>query len=195
MTARAKRTFSMISSAQFSPDKTSTTCLRCCRCQPSPLDAGDSGQQRRSIQAPQEPEPPRKAAGPRGIPCCLLQMVTEELAPAITHLFNKALITSQIPAIWKHALVKPVFKKGDCSQGTYCRPISLTCICCKLLEYVVRAEVTHLLEQHRIIMDAQVDDLASELDKGGQTDTILLDFSKAFDKVPQEFPIKINACS
>ena len=29
-----------------------------------------------------------------------------------------------------------------------------------------------------------VDDLAGETDKGGQTDVILLDFSKAFDKVP-----------
>ena len=31
-----------------------------------------------------------------------------------------------------------------------------------------------------------VDDLAGETDKGGQTDVILLDFSKAFDKVPHK---------
>ena len=63
----------------------------------------------------------------------------------------------------------------------------------------VRLEITGHL--HRNITDAQqgfckrgscetqlilkVEDLAGEIDKGGQTDEILLDFSKAFDKVPQ----------
>ena len=38
-----------------------------------------------------------------------------------------------------------------------------------------------------------VDDLSSTLDKSGQTDTILLDFSKAFDKVPhQRLLIKLH---
>ena len=70
------------------------------------------------------------------------------------------------------------------------------------MEHIVRAEVTKHLESNNILNDAQhgfrkkrscesqliltTNDLAEELDKGGQTDTVLLDFSKAFDRVPHQ---------
>ena len=144
----------------------------------------------------------RKAAGPDGIPCRLLQSVAKELAPALTTLFTTSLEKSQVPTDWKHALVQPIYKKGDKSVAANYRPISLTSICCKLMEHIVRAEVTKHLESNNILNDAQhgfrkkrscesqliltTNDLAEELDKGGQTDTVLLDFSKAFDRVPHQ---------
>jgi hypothetical protein len=82
-------------------------------------------------------------------------------------------------------------------------------VCSKLLEHVVTSEITAHLDRNSIIGDAQhgfrkrrscetqliltIDDLAAELDKTGQTDMILLDFSKAFDKVPhQRLLIKLD---
>ena len=75
-------------------------------------------------------------------------------------------------------------------------------MCCKLLEHIVTSEISSHLNKYNIITDAQhgfrkkrscesqliltVDDLAATVDKAGQTDTILLDFSKAFDKVPHK---------
>ena len=56
---------------------------------------------------------PKKAAGPDGIPCRLLQAQSKELAPPLTMLFRSSLQSGQIPQIWKHALVQPVFKKDD----------------------------------------------------------------------------------
>lgn len=145
---------------------------------------------------------PQKAAGPDGIPGKLMKELAVELAPALTLLFTQSLSTGDIPADWKHAYVQPVFKKGDRSQAVNYRPISLTCICCKMLEHIVRSTITAHLDKNSIITDAQhgfrkkrscetqliltINDLASELDRGGQTDTILLDFSKAFDKVPHQ---------
>lgn len=145
---------------------------------------------------------PKKAAGPDGIPCRLLQAIATELAPALTSLFRTSLQSGQIPKAWKHALVQPVFKKGDRSKAGNYRPISLTCICCKLLEHVIRHEISEHLDRREIISDAQhgfrkrrscvtqlittVDDLSKELEAKGQMDTILLDFAKAFDKVPHE---------
>ena len=145
---------------------------------------------------------PRKAAGPDGIPCRLLVMVAEELAPALTHLFNLSLETGEIPNAWRHALVQPVYKKGDRSSAANYRPISLTAVCCKLLEHVVRSGITNHLESNKILTNAQhgfrkqrscesqllltINDFASTLDEGGQTDAILLDFSKAFDVVPHK---------
>ena len=145
---------------------------------------------------------PRKAAGPDGIPCRLLQCAAEEIAPALTLLYNRSLESGEVPSAWRHALVQPVFKKGDRTVPGNYRPISLTSVCGKLLEHVIRSAITQHFDQHAILADAQhgfrksrscetqliltVDDLASSLDGGGQTDVILLDFSKAFDKVPHE---------
>ena len=145
---------------------------------------------------------PRKASGPDGIPCRLLQSLAKELAPGLTHLFITSLESGKIPEIWRHALVQPIFKKGDRSKAANYRPISLTCICCKLLEHIVRSAITKHLDTNGILTDSQhgfrkkrscesqliltVNDLAEAIDKGGQTDTILLDFSKAFDVVPHQ---------
>ena len=152
---------------------------------------------------------PRKAAGPDNIPCRLLATAAQEITPALVHLFQLSLETGEIPEAWRHALVQPVFKKGDRSAAANYRPISLTSVCCKLLEHVVRSAITSHFDRHNILVNAQhgfrkrrscesqliltVDDLAAEIDKGGQTDTILLDFSKAFDKVPhRRLLLKLN---
>ena len=145
---------------------------------------------------------PGKASGPDNISGYLLKPLADELAPALVLLFNKSLQTGEIPSIWKHALVQPLFKKGDRSRAANYRPISLTCICCKMLEHIIRREITIHLENQDILADAQhgfrqkrscetqllltVDELASNIDAGSQTDIILLDFSKAFDKVPHQ---------
>ena len=85
------------------------------------------------------------------------------------------------------------------SQVANYQPILLTCICYKLLEHIVRSEITGLLHRN-IIAEAQhgfcnrrssetqliltVEDLAGKIDEGGGTETIPLDSLKAFDKVP-----------
>jgi len=145
---------------------------------------------------------PNKASGPDGISCRLLKMVANEVAPALTVLYNKSLETGIIPQAWKHALVQPIFKKGERSNPANYRPISLTCVCCKMLEHIVRTSVSDHLALSNVLSDAQhgfrkrrscetqllltINDLASTLDNGGQTDVVLLDFEKAFDKVPHQ---------
>ena len=143
---------------------------------------------------------PQKAAGPDRIPTRLLKMMSLEISPALTKLFQMSLNTGEIPKIWKHAIVQPIFKKGDRAAAQNYRPISLTCVCCKLLEHIIRSAITKHLESNKILNEAQhgfrkkrscetqlitvIHDITSQLDKGGQTDLVLLDFAKAFDKVP-----------
>ena len=74
----------------------------------------------------------------------------------------------------------------------------------------MRSEITSHLNFNNIISDAQhgfckkrscetqliltIDDLAREIDKGGQIDMILLDLSKAFDRVPHHrFILKLKS--
>ena len=102
----------------------------------------------------------------------------------------------------------PYSRRETEAKAAYSRPFSLTCICCKLPEDIVRSETTGHLHRNNIITDAQHDfckrhsyetqlivmvDPADNIDKGGQTDVILLDFLRAFDKVPlQHLRLKLD---
>ena len=55
------------------------------------------------------------------------------IAPIITVIFEKFLLSGRILSDWKHANVCPVNKKGNKHDPKNYRPVSLTCICCKLL--------------------------------------------------------------
>ena len=97
----------------------------------------------------------------------------------------------------------PLFKKGDRSiaRNNY-RPVSLTCIPCKLLEHIVCSNIMTHLDEHELLSDRQhafrkwhscetqlttvINDWAKILDKKGQVDTFILDFEKAFDTPPHE---------
>ena len=72
---------------------------------------------------------PREAAGLDGILCPILQVVSKEPAAVLITLFQRSHeLTSEIPLIWKHAVVQPALQKGDRSQAANCWPISLTII-------------------------------------------------------------------
>ena len=61
-----------------------------------------------------------KASGPDGIPPRFLKEFADELAPVLCR------PSCTYPSSWKHALVQPVPKKGDClNPSNYC-PIALT---------------------------------------------------------------------
>ena len=114
--------------------------------------------------------------------------------------FRASLSQSAIPSQWKIANIVPIFKKGNRSNPGNYRPVSLTCICSKLLEHIIHSHIFSHLTKHNILTEEQhgfrqcrycetqlittVHDLAENLNCGNQTDVILLDFTKAFDKVP-----------
>ena len=142
---------------------------------------------------------PHKASGPDQLPARLLKELASELAPIYTLLFQASLDQGIIPDEWKSANVVPIYKKGDRSKPENYRPVSLTSITCKTLEHIVSSTIMKHMDRHSILTDAQhgfrkrrscetqllltIQDLASTIDVMGQTDVILLDFSKAFDKV------------
>ena len=56
---------------------------------------------------------PYKAGGPDGISPRVLRELAEELAPALTIIFQSSLSTGIVPTDWRNAYVTPVFKKGE----------------------------------------------------------------------------------
>ena len=141
-----------------------------------------------------------KSTGPDEIPARFLKEFAHQLAPLLTVLYQASINQGFIPADWKIAKVTPIFKKGNKSNPSNYRPVSLTSICCKVLEQIIYSSVSHHLTQYNILRTEQhgfwsgrscesqllitIHDLAQNLDEGKQTDVILLDFTKAFDKVP-----------
>lgn len=143
---------------------------------------------------------PHKASGPDAIPTRFLKEFASELAPALTLIFEASLSQASVPPDWNQALVTPIFKKGDRSNPANYRPISLTSVCCKVMEHIIHSQIMRHLDRHSILSDAQhgfrkkrscetqllqtLKDLSQALEDGEQIDAILLDFSKAFDMVP-----------
>ena len=127
-------------------------------------------------------------------------LLTDGLAPALALLFQLSIDLGEIPEDWRQALVVPIFKKGDKHQSSNYRPVSLTSITCKLLEHILHSNIMRHLDQHNVLCDNQhgfrkkrlcktkllstVQEIVSSTAKGQQVDTILLDFAKAFDKIP-----------
>ena len=129
--------------------------------------------------------------------------VLKELGPMFAHLFQQSIDTGEIPKEWSLANIGHLYhKKGARSLTCNYRPVSLTCVPCKLLEHIVCSNIMAHLDEYKLLSERQhafrkkhscetqlitvIDDWAKILDKGGQVDTFILDFEKAFDTPSHE---------
>ena len=146
---------------------------------------------------------PSKALGPDELHPRVLKELATELGPVFAHLFQQSIDKGEIPKEWSLANICPLLKKGDRSLACNCRPVSLTCVPCKLLEHIVCTKIMAHLEEHRLLSEKQhafrkwhscetqlftvIDDWEKILDNQGQVDTFILDFEKAFDTLLMNF--------
>ena len=142
---------------------------------------------------------PDKAPGLDQIRPLLLQKLCLEIAPILQDIFSKSLEDGSLPSEWLKANVSPIYKKGDKPSPANYRPISLTCILCKIFEHKVASNLVKHLDSNQILYNLQhgfrskrpcetqltmlIEQIHRNLKEGRQADIILLDFSKAFDKV------------
>ena len=96
-----------------------------------------------------------KASGPDCIPGRILQNLAKELAPVLHYIFDQSLNSGDLPADYTLANVAPIFKKGIKFQAVNYRPVSLTCITCKLFKHIVCKHILGHLEEHGILTDLQ----------------------------------------
>ena len=145
---------------------------------------------------------PSKALGPDELHPRVLKELATELGPVLAHLFQQSIDTGEIPKEWSLANICPLFKKSDRSLACNYRPVSLTCVPCKLLEHIVCSNIMAHLDEYKLLSDRQhafrkghscetqlttvINDWAKILDNRGQVDTFILDFEKAFDTPPHE---------
>jgi len=143
---------------------------------------------------------PAKACGPDAIPNMLLKNCADAIAPSLADIFQLSLDSGSLPDDWRKANISSIYKKGDRHQAANYRPVSLTSVCCKLLEHVICKHLMNHLEKNNILTNLNhgfrsgfscetqllttTHDIFKSFDKGKQVDVAILDFSKAFDTVP-----------
>ena len=140
-----------------------------------------------------------------------LHEVREEIGETLAQIFNKSIQSGEVPQEWRDALIVPLFKKGNRSEPSNYRPVSLTSVACKVMERIVKDNIVKHMEEHDIIKGSQhgftkgrscltnllefFEEVFEKIDEGKPVDVIYLDFAKAFDKVPHKRLIKkLQAC-
>ena len=98
---------------------------------------------------------PSKALGPDELHPKVLKELATELGPVFAHLFQTSLDTGEIPKEWSLANICPHYKKGDRALACNYRPVSLTCVPCKLLEHIVCSNIMAYLDEYKLLSDRQ----------------------------------------
>ena len=141
----------------------------------------------------------RKSTGLDGIPSSMLRIASPVIALPVCSIINTSISTCSIPSVWKKALVKPLHKGGSKDTLANYRPISLLPVTSKVLEAVVRDQVTSHLQGHNLLSPWQsgfrpghsttttllhvTSEWYSALDQGFVVGAVFLDIAKAFDTV------------
>ena len=82
-----------------------------------------------------------KSEGPDGIHPRVLLENAELLAYPLRIIFERSFKLSTLPLDWRSANITTIFKKGSkLDTGNY-RPVSLTCISCKIMESIIRDHI------------------------------------------------------
>lgn len=151
-----------------------------------------------------------KAGGPDGLPNHIFKLCARSLSPFLKIVFMKSLNEACLPDDWKNAAVVPIHKSGPRNDVANYRPISLTCVACKVLEHILYSSIVEHMNRYCLFNPRQhgfrrglscvtqltefTHDLAYALDRRLSIDCVFLDFRKAFDTVPHSLLIgKLNS--
>lgn len=142
------------------------------------------------------------AMGHDGINLKMFYYIIPHLTDFIAFIVNRCLATGNFPDNWKLAYVVPLAKISNPTLTKDFRPISILPFFSKILERVVRDQLTNYCNSVEIIPPTQsgfrknhgtatallhvTDDIIRAYDKNKCTSLILLDYSKAFDTINHE---------
>ena len=142
---------------------------------------------------------PSSSPGPDLLHPHFLKTCAGMLALPITIIFQRSIATGCLPSLWKYSWVSPIYKSGSRCVPLNFRPVSLTCVPCKIMERIIVRYITEFMEQNHLLSDRQfgfraghsTEDqlllmygkIAQWVDAGSIVDVVYLDFSKAFDLV------------
>lgn len=142
------------------------------------------------------------SCGPDGIPSLVLKRLSMLLIAPLFIIFCFSIASGTVPDDWRLTNVRPLFKKGSRVVRSNYRPISLTCVMCKVLERIIRNYLLQYFLDNGLISNRQfgflprrstilcllkfIHSLVNARDDKVPMDTVFIDFRKAFDTVSHQ---------
>ena len=96
-----------------------------------------------------------KSPGPDQLYPRVLYEVRNVIARPLRTLFNRSLDTGEIPDDWLKADIVALYKKGSRNEVSNYRPVSLTCIICKVLESFIRDHIMEYFAENNLFSNKQ----------------------------------------
>ena len=144
-----------------------------------------------------------KSPGPDGMHPHVLHRLRKELVTTLTTLFQLLAASGTLPEQWKTTHFSALHKKQSRQNPSNYRPVSLTCVVCKIMESIIRDKImTYMTDNHAMFSKAQhgfrpgrscvtqllevIESWTRILGAGGVVDAVFFDFAKAFDTVSRE---------
>jgi len=141
----------------------------------------------------------KSAPGPDKLPSVLYKNLSFSLAEPLSLLFASCQSVGKIPDEWRSAIVTPLYKGGISSAVSNYRPISLTCVACKIMERIITTDMLSYLRANDVISKQQhgflsrrctetnllecLNDWTLALHDHKSVTALYVDFAKAFDSV------------
>ena len=129
-------------------------------------------------------------------------MAASIVAPSLTDIFMKSILTGIYPTEWQLARVTPIFKKGSKSDINNYRPISVIPVVSKVLEKLVYDQLYHYLNDNKLLSSCQsgfrslhstitallvaTNSWSVNIDNGFLDGVVFIDLKKAFDTIDHE---------
>lgn len=148
-----------------------------------------------------------KAVGVDNISLSMLLYACPYILPYICHIFNFAIEKGIYPAIWKKSRVIPLPKVTNPEELKDLRPISILCCLSKVFEKIINNQIRVHLDEFNILPTHQsgfrsghscttallkvTDDIFTAIDQNNLCLLILLDYSKAFDRIKHQLLLAI----
>jgi hypothetical protein len=139
------------------------------------------------------------SSGPDGFPPIFLKKLADGICIPLKTIFEVSFRTHKLPKNWLESKVTVIHKKGPKNRVDNYRPISLTSVCCKVMESIIKKHMMSFLDANNILSASQygfrsgkststqllhcTNDWTKSLDQKTAVDVIYLDFAKAFDTV------------
>ena len=141
-----------------------------------------------------------KSPGPDMVHPRILFESRSVIADTLKIIFELSVSSGELPDDWKTSIITVIHKKGRKDRVENYRPISLTCIVCKVFESILKDHIMNHFMSNNLFSSRQygfikgrevvlqllniINDWIDVIDNGGQIDIIYTDFEKAFNKVP-----------